>query len=64
MRDTTQRLDAVRSLHLTAQADFLHLMVFLRGLSDLPVLVVPEDVTVKRSAGALLIGATLHVFAA
>jgi hypothetical protein len=55
--------DAVRSLHLTVQADFLHLMVFLRGLSDLPVLVVPEDVTVKRSAGELLIGATLHVFA-
>ena len=55
--------DAVRSTHLTVQADFLHLMVFLRGLSDMPVLVVPEDVTVKRNAGGLLIGATLHVFA-
>jgi Tfp pilus assembly protein PilO len=55
--------DAVRSLHLTVQADFLHLMVFLRGLSDMPVLVVPEDVTVKRSAGSLLISANLHVFA-
>jgi hypothetical protein len=55
--------DAVRSLHLTVQADFLHLMVFLRGLSDLPALVVPEDVTVKRGAGGLLVGATLHVFA-
>jgi hypothetical protein len=38
-------------------------MVFLRGLSDMPVLVVPEDVTVKRSAGSLLISANLHVFA-
>jgi Tfp pilus assembly protein PilO len=55
--------DAVRSLHLTVQTDFLHLMVFLRGLSDLPVLVVPEDVTVKGNTGGLLVGATLYVFA-
>lgn len=55
-------LDAVRPMQLTAQTDFLHLMMFLRGLSDLPVLVVPEDLTVKRSAGALFISATLHVF--
>lgn len=56
--------DTMRSLHLTAQADFLHLMVFLRGLSDLPLLVVPEDVTVKRSTGVLLISANLHLFRA
>jgi Tfp pilus assembly protein PilO len=55
--------DTVRSLHLTVQADFLHLMIFLRGLSDMPILVVPEDVNVKRSTGGLLISATLHVFA-
>ena len=55
--------DATRSMHLTVQADFLHLMVFLRGLSDLPILAVPEDVTVKRSAGGLLVSASLHVFA-
>ncbi len=55
-------LDAMRTLHFTAQTDFLHLMVFLRGLSDLPVLVVPEDVTAKRSGSALVISATLHVF--
>jgi hypothetical protein len=54
--------DAMRALHFTAQTDFLHLMVFLRGLSDLPVLVVPEDVTVKRSGGTLVIAANLHVF--
>lgn len=55
-------LDAMRTLHFTAQTDFLHLMVFLRGLSDLPVLVVPEEVTAKRSGGTLAISATLHVF--
>lgn len=57
-------LDAGRALHFTAQTDFLHLMVFLRGLSDLPVLVVPEEVTAKRSGSVLIISATLHVFSA
>ncbi|RFU43912.1 hypothetical protein [Paraburkholderia sp. DHOC27] len=57
-------LEAMRSLQFTAQTDFLHLLVFLRGLADLPVLVVPEDVTVKRSNGVLVISATLHVFSA
>jgi hypothetical protein len=37
--------DTVRSLHLTVQADFLHLMIFLRGLSDMPVLVVLKTST-------------------
>lgn len=55
-------LDAMRTLHFTAQTDFLHLMVFLRGLPDLPVLVVPEDVTAKRSGSTLAISATLQVF--
>jgi len=54
--------ETLRPLHLTAQADFLHLMVFLRGLSDLPVLVVPEDVIVKRTAATLAVSADLHVF--
>jgi Tfp pilus assembly protein PilO len=55
--------DAVRTLHLSVQSDFLHLMIFLRGLSDLPVLVVPEDVTAKSNAGGLLVSATVRVFA-
>lgn len=55
-------MDTVRPIHLTAQTDFLHLIIFLRELPDLPVLVVPEDVTVKRGAGGLVVGATLHVF--
>ena len=46
----------------TAQTDFAHLMGFLRGLSDLPVLIVPVDVTVKRDADSLAVKATLHVF--
>jgi hypothetical protein len=54
--------DAMRALHFTAQTDFLHLMVLLRGLPDLPVLVVPEDVTAKRSGSTLVVSATLHVF--
>lgn len=37
-------------------------MAFLRGLSDLPVLIVPVDVTVKRDAAALSVNATLRVF--
>jgi hypothetical protein len=55
-------LDTMSSMRLTAQTDFLHLLVFLRGLSDLPLLVVPEDVTVRRSAGVLLVSANLHLF--
>lgn len=54
--------DSVRSLQLTARTDFVHLMAFLRGLSDLPVLMVPVDVTVKRDAAALAVSATLRVF--
>ncbi|NPT36646.1 hypothetical protein [Paraburkholderia xenovorans] len=54
--------DSMRSLQLTARTDFVHLMAFLRGLSDLPVLMVPVDVTVKRDAAALSVSATLRVF--
>lgn len=52
----------MRPLRLTAHTDFVHLMAFLRGLSDLPVLIVPVDVTVKRDVSALSISATLRVF--
>jgi hypothetical protein len=54
--------EAVRTTHLTFKSDFLHLMVFLRGLSDLPVLVVPEELVAKSSAGGLLVSATLRAF--
>jgi Tfp pilus assembly protein PilO len=53
---------SVRPMHLTAQTDFVHLMAFLRGLSELPVLIVPDDVTVKRSGGTLAVSAALSVF--
>ncbi|MFM0419138.1 hypothetical protein [Paraburkholderia aromaticivorans] len=54
--------ESMRPLQLTARTDFVHLMAFMRGLSDLPVLIVPVDVTVKREAAALSVSATLRVF--
>jgi hypothetical protein len=55
-------VESMRPLQLTARTDFVHLMAFLRGLSDLPVLIVPVDVTVKRDATELSVSATLHMF--
>lgn len=56
--------DSMRPLQFTAHTDFAHLMAFLRGLQDLPVLIVPVDVMVKRDAASLLVHATLRVFGA
>ncbi|WP_144137988.1 hypothetical protein [Paraburkholderia sp. BCC1884] len=53
-----------RPLQLAARTDFVHLMAFLRGLSDLPVLIVPVDVTVKRVGDSLAVSAALRVFSA
>ena len=61
---TGSGLDAMRPLHVTAQADFDHVVDFLEGLAGLPVLVVPEDVTLKRQGEVLSINATLHSFSA
>ncbi|WP_233832378.1 hypothetical protein [Paraburkholderia sp. ZP32-5] len=55
-------IERMRSLQLTARTDFVHLMAFFNGLSHLPVLMVPVDVTVKQDGAALSIGATLRVF--
>ncbi|MFM0733578.1 hypothetical protein PQQ52_24155 [Paraburkholderia sediminicola] len=57
-------VEGMRPIQLTAHTDFVHLMAFLRGLSDLPVLIVPVDVTVNRDAASLAVRATLHVFSA
>jgi hypothetical protein len=54
----------MRPLHVTAQADFDHVVDFFEALASLPVLVVPEDVTLKRQGEALSINATLHSFSA
>jgi len=54
--------ESMRPLQLAARTDFVHLMAFLRGLLDLPVLIVPVDVTVKRDGAALSVSATLRVF--
>ncbi|MFM0073047.1 hypothetical protein PQQ86_17985 [Paraburkholderia sediminicola] len=56
--------ESMRPVQLTAHTDFVHLMAFMRGLSDLPVLIVPVDVTVKRDTDSLAVRATLHVFSA
>jgi Tfp pilus assembly protein PilO len=56
--------ESMRPVQITAHTDFVHLMAFLRGLSDLPVLIVPVDVTVNRDAASLAVKATLHVFSA
>ncbi|HEX7936162.1 MAG TPA: hypothetical protein VF573_24255 [Paraburkholderia sp.] len=50
-----------RPLRLSARTDFVHLMSLLRGLSDLPVLMIPVDVAIKREATSLAVSATLRV---
>lgn len=57
-------VERMRPLQLSARTDFVHLMAFLNGLADLPVLIVPVDVTVKEDADALAMSATLQVFSA
>jgi Tfp pilus assembly protein PilO len=55
-------LDAMRPLHVTAQADFDHTVDFLEDLSSLPVLVVPDELTLKRQGATLSMSATLYSF--
>jgi len=59
-------IDAARPIRLTAQGGFAQLMAFVRALPNLPMLVVPGDMTVRQAdaAGAqpLSIGVTLSVF--
>ncbi|HEY3598984.1 MAG TPA: hypothetical protein VGL08_15895 [Paraburkholderia sp.] len=67
---TGSGMDVMRSLRVTAHADFAQLIAFLRALPSLPVLVVPGDMIVKRlndvsaerPGGVLSINATLNVF--
>jgi len=56
--------ERMRPLQLTARTDFVHLMAFFHGLAQLPVLIVPVDVTVKQDSTALAVSATLRVFGA
>jgi hypothetical protein len=55
-------MNAIRPIHLSARASFAALLGFLRGLANLPMLVIPGDVSIKRDTGMLVIGATLDVF--
>ncbi|WP_109478324.1 type 4a pilus biogenesis protein PilO [Paraburkholderia sp. C35] len=61
---TGSGLDAMRPLRVTAQADFDHIADFLEALASLPVLVVPEEVTLKRQRDSLQLNATLRSFSA
>jgi Tfp pilus assembly protein PilO len=54
--------EAMRSIKLSAQADFSQLMDFLQGLQTLPTLVVPVELTLKRNADSLQIEALLRVY--
>ncbi|CAB3688819.1 hypothetical protein [Paraburkholderia rhynchosiae] len=51
-----------RPLQFAVRTDFIHLMAFLRGLSDLPVLMIPVDVAIKREGASLSVSATLRVY--
>ncbi|WP_345812004.1 hypothetical protein AAGS40_13665 [Paraburkholderia sp. PREW-6R] len=57
-------IERMRPLQITAHTDFIHLMAFMHGLSDLAVLVAPVDITVRRDGGALSVSATLNVYSA
>ncbi|CAG9199834.1 conserved hypothetical protein [Paraburkholderia sabiae] len=61
---TGSGLDAMRPLRVTALADFDHAADFFEALASLPVLVVPDEVTLKRQGESLAVNATLHSFAA
>lgn len=51
-----------RALHIDGRADFSSLYAFFQELSALPMLAVPEAVSVRREADALAFAATLNVF--
>ncbi|ACC71968.1 type 4a pilus biogenesis protein PilO [Paraburkholderia phymatum] len=61
---TGSGIDAMRPLRVTARADFDHVVDFFQALASLPVLVVPDEVTLKRQGEALSVSATLHSFGA
>jgi hypothetical protein len=61
---TGSGLDVMRPLRVTAQADFSHVVDFFEALASLPVLVVPDEVTLKRQGETLSVTATLHSFSA
>ncbi|RZF28691.1 hypothetical protein EVC45_16035 [Paraburkholderia sp. UYCP14C] len=55
-------VERMRALQLTARTEFVHLMAFFHGLAQLPVLIVPVDVTVKQDGKGLAVAATLQVY--
>ncbi|MBN3755079.1 hypothetical protein G3N95_19195 [Paraburkholderia sp. Tr-20389] len=61
---TGSGLEAARSLHVTARADFDHVVDFFEALTSLPVLVVPDEVTLRHQGDGLSVNATLRSFGA
>ncbi|WJF90584.1 hypothetical protein QS306_02610 [Paraburkholderia bonniea] len=61
---TGHGMDLARPVQMTARADFAGLMGFLSGLDELPVLVVPHEVMLKRDGQGLVLSAVLQVFSA
>jgi hypothetical protein len=61
---TGSGLDTARPLHMTARADFDHVVDFFEALASLPVLVVPDEVTLRRQGEGLSVDAKLRSFAA
>ena len=55
-------VERMRALQLTARTDFVHLMTFFHGLAQLPVLIVPIDVSVKQEGKGLELAATLQMY--
>ncbi len=53
---------AGRALRIEGRLDFAGLYGFLQGLPALPVLAVPQTLSIKREAGALALAGTLSVF--
>lgn len=56
------RAQAFRTTKLAALGSFGQLSTFLEGLATLPELVVPAELSVRRSGGSLAVSAMLQVF--
>ncbi len=59
---TGSGFETMRPVHVTAQADFDHIVDLFEALATLPVLVVPDEVTLKRQGASLSMNATLRSF--
>jgi hypothetical protein len=56
------KAQAFRATKLVAQGSFAQLRTFLEGLAELPELVVPAELVVRRSGAGLAVSAMLQVY--